>query len=113
VVACIPNVSHWSMVERLLRGDWAYQDQGLLDRTHLRFFSLKSARRLLEKAGLSVVKLRPRNILLDDERARLFLDQLGVIAPQLGIEPAALRERMQALQYILVAVKPRLRRCSA
>ena len=31
MVFCIPNVEHWVFVERLLRGTWAYEEQGLLD----------------------------------------------------------------------------------
>ena len=40
ILACIPNVQHYSVIVSLLRGKWDYQDEGLLDRTHLRFFTL-------------------------------------------------------------------------
>src|SRR5262249_25372320 len=33
VLACIPNVQHYSVIVSLLRGQWEYQDEGLLDRT--------------------------------------------------------------------------------
>ncbi|NDG03927.1 MAG: methyltransferase domain-containing protein, partial [Alphaproteobacteria bacterium] len=39
VLACIPNVGHWTIIESLLRGQFQYTDAGLLDRTHLRFFT--------------------------------------------------------------------------
>ena len=38
-VACIPNIGHVSIVQQLLRAQWNYGDAGLLDRTHLRFFT--------------------------------------------------------------------------
>ena len=41
ILACIPNVQHYSVLVNLLRGKWEYQDEGLLDRTHLRFFTLQ------------------------------------------------------------------------
>ena len=41
VVACIPNAQHWSMQVKLSIGDFRYQDSGLLDRTHLRWFTLR------------------------------------------------------------------------
>src|SRR5262249_50822429 len=41
VLACVPNVQHWSVLAELLRGRWRYRDEGLLDRTHLRFFTLE------------------------------------------------------------------------
>jgi GT2 family glycosyltransferase/ubiquinone/menaquinone biosynthesis C-methylase UbiE len=56
VVCCVPCVSHWSVVVELLRGDFPYADNGLLDRTHLRFFTVASFRRLLESAGYDVVE---------------------------------------------------------
>jgi 2-polyprenyl-3-methyl-5-hydroxy-6-metoxy-1,4-benzoquinol methylase len=40
VLASIPNVQHFSIIYRLLRGEWEYVDEGLMDRTHLRWFTL-------------------------------------------------------------------------
>ena len=42
LLASIPNVANIGVVENLLRGFWDYQDQGILDRTHLRFFTRDS-----------------------------------------------------------------------
>ena len=36
---CVPNMSHISVIEQIVSGDISYVDMGLLDRTHLRFFS--------------------------------------------------------------------------
>lgn len=47
----IPNVAHWSVRKSLLRGRWEYEDSGLLDRTHLRFFTFDGAAELLEQSG--------------------------------------------------------------
>jgi SAM-dependent methyltransferase len=49
----VPNVAHWRMRLRLLRGRWEYTDFGLLDRTHLRFFTLHSFRVFLAEVGLT------------------------------------------------------------
>jgi 2-polyprenyl-3-methyl-5-hydroxy-6-metoxy-1,4-benzoquinol methylase len=55
VVASIPNVRVASvMVPLVVRGRFDYRDRGVLDRTHLRFFTRSSARALLEGAGLAV-----------------------------------------------------------
>jgi len=54
VVASLPNVRHWSVVRQLLEGDFRYEAAGILDRTHLRFFTKRSALRLLEGAGFAV-----------------------------------------------------------
>jgi 2-polyprenyl-3-methyl-5-hydroxy-6-metoxy-1,4-benzoquinol methylase len=51
IVACVPNMSHASVVERLIAGDIVYDANGLLDRTHLRFFSPSSLYKLLLDCG--------------------------------------------------------------
>jgi 2-polyprenyl-3-methyl-5-hydroxy-6-metoxy-1,4-benzoquinol methylase len=50
----MPNVAHWSVRKELLRGRWEYTDSGLLDRTHLRFFTLETARQTLRSSGWEV-----------------------------------------------------------
>jgi 2-polyprenyl-3-methyl-5-hydroxy-6-metoxy-1,4-benzoquinol methylase len=50
----IPNVAYWSVRKELLLGRWQYQDNGLLDRTHLRFFTRDSAAELLRDAGWQI-----------------------------------------------------------
>lgn len=54
VVASIPNVRHWSVLRRLLEGQWDYFDAGILDRTHLRFFTWKSCESLFSHAGFDI-----------------------------------------------------------
>lgn len=55
VVASIPNVRHHKVVRRLFwSGHWRYEDAGILDRTHLRFFTRQTAIELLSGAGLKV-----------------------------------------------------------
>ena len=52
LVASIPNVRYFPHVWGLVRhGDWEYRDEGILDRTHLRFFTRASMRGLFERAG--------------------------------------------------------------
>lgn len=43
IICCIPNVAHISVVERFLSGDFTYDENGLLDKTHTRLFSSSSA----------------------------------------------------------------------
>jgi SAM-dependent methyltransferase len=54
VVISLPNVGLWSVRLAHLFGRWAYQDTGVLDRTHLRFFTWGTARRMIREAGLRV-----------------------------------------------------------
>ena len=58
VVACIPNIQHWSVVKKLLSGHWDYQAHGILDNTHLRFFTRNSIGKLLEQLDLRQTLLK-------------------------------------------------------
>ena len=55
VIASIPNVRNFRVVLPLVfRGRWDYAPDGLLDKTHLRYFTRKTALALMESAGMSV-----------------------------------------------------------
>jgi 2-polyprenyl-3-methyl-5-hydroxy-6-metoxy-1,4-benzoquinol methylase len=56
VVISVPNVAHLLIRFSLLVGRFDYFDRGILDRTHLRFFTDRSLRRLLGAAGLVIVR---------------------------------------------------------
>jgi 2-polyprenyl-3-methyl-5-hydroxy-6-metoxy-1,4-benzoquinol methylase len=58
VVLSLPNVAHADVKLQLLDGRFPYRATGLLDRTHLRFFTLESIHELLDDAGLLPVDLR-------------------------------------------------------
>lgn len=60
VLVALPNVRHISVLLPLIwRGDFNYADSGILDRTHLRFFTRDSAVRLVEDGGLEVLTVMP------------------------------------------------------
>ena len=54
VLCSIPNAAHWRVRLMLARGRFEYADSGLLDRTHLRWFTRRTARELIETAGYRV-----------------------------------------------------------
>ena len=57
LVTSIPNASHVSVVAGLRRGRFDYAQEGLLDRTHLRFFTRVSACEMIEQAGFEIQRL--------------------------------------------------------
>jgi SAM-dependent methyltransferase len=59
VVVSVPNVAHLWVRLSLLVGRFEYADRGILDRTHLRFFTRATFLRLLREAGLGVERLVP------------------------------------------------------
>jgi methionine biosynthesis protein MetW len=58
VVISVPNVAHWSVRWALLRGHFDYDEFGIMDATHLRWFTADSMRRWLRNAGLEVQAIR-------------------------------------------------------
>jgi len=61
VIASIPNIRCLKVLAPLLfLGRFQYRDQGLLDRTHLRFFTRRTAIELIESAGLGIRLASPR-----------------------------------------------------
>ncbi|MCO5170367.1 MAG: class I SAM-dependent methyltransferase [Planctomycetes bacterium] len=54
LLVSVPNVAHWSMRAALLAGEFPYAERGILDRTHVRFFTRRSLGALLRGAGLVV-----------------------------------------------------------
>ena len=58
LVGSVPNVRFWgNLINLLVRRDWKYEESGVLDRTHLRFFTAKSFRRLMDDTGYELVQL--------------------------------------------------------
>ena len=103
VLACIPNIQHYSVVLNLLRGKWEYQDEGLLDRTHLRFFTLEGVRELFVRAELKVFDIQPR--WWPDASFDRFQQVMAPILGSLGIEPTAFATQTQAVQYVVRAIR--------
>jgi 2-polyprenyl-3-methyl-5-hydroxy-6-metoxy-1,4-benzoquinol methylase len=71
VVASIPNVAHRSLRLSLLFGEFDYGDIGLLDRTHLRFFTIRTIEKLMNESGYKIVDMvRIRDASLMDSLLR-------------------------------------------
>jgi 2-polyprenyl-3-methyl-5-hydroxy-6-metoxy-1,4-benzoquinol methylase len=80
VIASIPNVAHGSVRLALLGGEFRYRDWGLLDDTHLRFFTRSSIQDLFEETGYVVTHW---------VRQRLDVGETEISVPQV---PDAVRE---------------------
>ncbi len=62
LVLSIPNVRYWSNLKNyLFDADWQYTQTGILDKTHLRFFTKKSIVRLLSSLGYEIKTIRGIN----------------------------------------------------
>jgi hypothetical protein len=57
VIISLPNIAHLSMRLGLLFGNFNYTEAGILDKTHLHLYSLKSGNKLISDSGLEVEKV--------------------------------------------------------
>jgi 2-polyprenyl-3-methyl-5-hydroxy-6-metoxy-1,4-benzoquinol methylase len=78
VVASIPNMRYWPVLRGLLAGRWDYADEGVLDRTHLRWFTKASMRELFTDAGFEIDAVER----LTGLRGGPALRAIGVLARQ-------------------------------
>jgi len=99
VCICIPNVGHWSLVREQLLGRWNYADSGLLDRTHLRFFSRDTALEMLTRAGWNPVDATPR--VLWPEKTAEAVKALTPAALAFGGRAEKARVDLSAFQWVL------------
>lgn len=73
LIASVPNVTHVDVRLMLLTGLWRYQDGGLLDRTHLRFFDANGVAQLFSSGGFKVDRVeRTIKGAFESELAPLF-----------------------------------------
>jgi O-antigen biosynthesis protein len=77
ILISIPNVGYAGVIAGLLAGEFAYRPTGLLDQTHLRFFTRRSLLRFLREHGLGVLSLEAVTYLIHHSEFRdHYLDQL-------------------------------------
>lgn len=57
LVASVPNVGFHRVVRNLLKGRWRYENAGVLDRTHLRFFTLEGIEELFKVNSMKIEKI--------------------------------------------------------
>jgi SAM-dependent methyltransferase len=65
IIASVPNISHWYPRARIAAGRFDYDQRGVLDGTHLRFFTRRRFLRVAQEAGLEPVSWRHTGLPLD------------------------------------------------
>lgn len=101
IIASIPNVRHWSVLQPLLEGNWKYEDAGILDRTHLRFFTKRSILDLFSHSGYTITDLK--HTTLGDTKA--FMRPITQVLSIAGVDTKTLTEEANHYQYIVTAEK--------
>jgi O-antigen biosynthesis protein len=100
-VASIPNIAHGSVRLAMLQGRFEYHPLGLLDETHLRFFTRKSAEQLFKDAGFQVIEIRRSRLGIFDTEIEVDEELIPKEAVQ------AVRRDPEAMTYqFVLAARP-------
>lgn len=102
IIASIPNINHISILKRLLAGNWEYENSGLLDKTHLRFFSYSTIENLFKSAGFDIIDVTRLEGNIESSREVTLLNYLDNIAKILGYSNNYKIEG-NTYQYVIVA----------
>jgi len=99
-VASLPNVAHGSVRMALLQGHFDYQSVGLLDTTHLRFFTRESIGQLFDEAELAVAEIFHQELNMDASEVRFDAGHVPAgILEELAGDPEA-----RTYQFVIKAV---------
>jgi 2-polyprenyl-3-methyl-5-hydroxy-6-metoxy-1,4-benzoquinol methylase len=102
MVICLPNMGHVSVLHRLLAGDISYDDAGLLDRTHLRFYSAASAFKTILDAGWLPDLQDTYDVPITENKT----DHLIMLAAEsMGLPSATARRNLSMYQMVINCIK--------
>lgn len=99
VLVCIPNAQHWAVQWRLMTGQFRYEDSGLLDRTHLRWFTRITLLEMFRDTGWQVTHGITRTLNPVPQQAQV-LEGLRAFAQACGADPEQAVQDASPFQYI-------------
>ena len=103
LVASIPNARYYRVVEMLANGRWIYQDAGIMDRTHLRFFTAVEMIEMFRNAGMRVRTIAPLSMIYKEA---LPISEDGFVEMEkmrIGPLTAAEYHDFLVYQYLVIA----------
>lgn len=99
IVICLPNAQHWSVQANLSIGNFRYQDWGLLDRTHLRFFTRITMLEMVAQAGYTMQLGYPR--ILGETVPPGVENAIKSMAIAMGMDPEQTYQDSLPTQYVI------------
>lgn len=106
IIISIPNVRFHEVVSMLVSGGWSYADAGILDSTHLRFFTEAELEGLVRAAGLEAARIAPLSKLSPDRFPRNADGSVSLHKLTLSGVTDAEYEQFLVYQYVVLAGHP-------
>lgn len=104
-IVSVPNVANLWVRLHLLMGRFDYAERGILDKTHLRFFTRKTAKALINNAGLEIISIQGTPIPLELV-SPFFTTAMGRLFHAAFARFTALFPTLLGYQFIVEAKKP-------
>jgi hypothetical protein len=102
IVACIPNAQHWSVQARLNCGPFRYEERGLMDRTHIRWFTKTTITELFRSTGFEIVD--GDAVVRDDPHREAALVGIQALAAAIETDVEEAAANATAFQWIVRAI---------
>jgi trans-aconitate methyltransferase len=102
IIACIPNAQHWTMQASLNCGQFFYQNHGLMDRTHIRWFTRVTMVQMFASNGYKILEGIPR--IFDEPNREKFLPAIHAMAIASGTDPQQAVNDAIPFQWVVRAV---------
>ncbi len=103
LVMSVPNINHWSIAHSMMLGRFKYDDSGLLDRTHLRFFTLREL-----EIALADVRLKPtviKSVIHQNPAMETVIKTLVQAQKSLGATNPRYETELRTFQWLITARK--------
>ena len=105
LLASIPNVANISVRASLLAGRFSYAERGILDRTHLRFYTFSTARRLLENGRFWIRRAQPTAMPYELAFSSLGRGPLTPLVRRFAVASARLWPTLFGYQFVFEGVR--------
>ncbi|WP_326514720.1 glycosyltransferase [Clostridium intestinale] len=96
IIASIPNVMHYSVIRDLINGNWTYRESGILDKTHMRFFTFNEIVDMFNRCGYFTIAHQKTTVNVSKEDKE-FMNKLAEISSE------EMLQQYDAYQYLIVA----------
>lgn len=99
VIISVPNASNIEVLYELMQGNFIYKDSGILDRTHLRFFTRNTLSTLVQE-GMTLEEIQTTTLNYSDEHKQ-FIDYLQRLGKKFGLNTDHLQTDAFSYQYLI------------